>query len=195
MSDVNVVTVSGRLTRDPEVKEKFVKVGIANNIWVGEEHVNFLDCILFGSKNRPKLKVVIMEIEKVFIDKWMKLKHNIYNAGSFNYIDYWSEEDVLLLDNLDIEDCKEFIEDLYFCLNNNLPLGGLIYSNGCIFCKVYYYEDKNGIGYCNNCDYGQKKGFCDNEGSVFNNVIKSISYKDNNVISNKFRNFLIMNEL
>lgn len=57
-SDLNSVTIVGRLTRDAELKHiasgtALCKFSIANNAYAGagkEDHVNFIDCTLWGKR-------------------------------------------------------------------------------------------------------------------------------------------------
>lgn len=52
MSDINIICIVGRLTRDPEANESRCKFSIANNYYMKDrdpkETVNFFDCVAFG---------------------------------------------------------------------------------------------------------------------------------------------------
>ena len=54
MSDINSITLTGRLVRDPETKQSggglsILSFSIANGKKIkGEEFTNFIDCVIFG---------------------------------------------------------------------------------------------------------------------------------------------------
>jgi len=51
MSDINTITLSGRLTKDPEIGEGFTKFSIAQDRWNGKESVTqYFNCIIFGKR-------------------------------------------------------------------------------------------------------------------------------------------------
>ena len=74
MSDINNITLSGRLTRDPEPGNNYTKFSIAQDVWNGKESVTqFINCIIFG-KRCNFVNEHIKKGDKVFLQGEIEIK-------------------------------------------------------------------------------------------------------------------------
>lgn len=105
MSDINQVTLTGNITRDPELRSAssgtdILRFGIASNYWKsngsggGENVANFIDCTLFG-KRASSLAGILHKGMKVAI------------SGSLRYSS-WQTDDGQKRSKLEVN-CSEVV--------------------------------------------------------------------------------------
>jgi len=84
MADINNITLSGRLTKDPEPGNNFTKFSIAQDVWNGKESVTqYFNCIIFG-KRCNFLNEYCKKGDKVMINGEIEIK--LYNEKYYTTV-------------------------------------------------------------------------------------------------------------